>query len=80
MREFRAADLTRNTGDLFEAAALAPVAITKHRKPRFVVMSMQQYEAMTSDHGSQVAVDVADSRTLTVELPETRFYAVPFSA
>lgn len=60
MREFRAADLTRNTGDLFEAAALAPVAITKHRKPRFVVMSMQQYEAMTSDHGSQVAVDVAD--------------------
>lgn len=60
MKEFRAADLTRNTGDLFEAATLAPIAITKHRKPRFVVMSMQQYEAMTSVHGSQVVVDVAN--------------------
>tara|TARA_R110000737_G_scaffold347523_1_gene379221 strand:+ start:766 stop:1008 length:243 start_codon:yes stop_codon:yes gene_type:complete len=60
VKEFRAADLTRNTGDLFEAATVAPVAITKHRKPRFVVMSMQQYEAITSDHGSQVTLDVAN--------------------
>jgi prevent-host-death family protein len=47
MKQFAAADLTRNTGDLFEAAAVAPVAITKHRKPRFVVMSMEQYETLT---------------------------------
>nr|WP_249023737.1 hypothetical protein [Acetobacter ascendens] len=39
MKQFASGDLTRNTGDLFEAAAVAPVAITKHRKPRFVVMS-----------------------------------------
>lgn len=60
MKEFRAADLTRNTGDLFEAATVAPVAITKHRKPRFVIMSMERYEAMTKGHALQVAVDVAD--------------------
>lgn len=60
MKEFRAADLTRNTSDLFEAATLAPVAITKHRKPRFVIMSMQQYETMASGHSTQVAVDVAN--------------------
>lgn len=47
MREFAAGDLTRNTGDLFEAATVAPVAITKHRKPRYVVMSMERYEALT---------------------------------
>lgn len=54
MKQFAAGDLTRNTGDLFEAAAVAPVAITKHRKPRFVVMSMERYETLTStDTGSQ---------------------------
>ena len=60
MKQFPAGDLTRNTGDLFEAATLAPVAITKHRKPRFVIMSMERFEAMTAGPGSQVALDVAD--------------------
>lgn len=60
MKEFRAADLTRRTGDLFQAATLAPVAITKHRKPRFVVMSMERYEALTEGRGTQLAVAVAD--------------------
>lgn len=60
MKQFSAGDLTRNTGDLFEAAAIAPVAITKHRKPRFVVMSMERFEALTSGRSSQVALDVAD--------------------
>jgi prevent-host-death family protein len=60
MKQFTAGDLTRNTGDLFEAATVAPVAITKHRKPRFVVMSMERFEALTSGLGSQVAVDVTD--------------------
>ncbi|GBR25520.1 type II toxin-antitoxin system prevent-host-death family antitoxin [Gluconobacter japonicus] len=59
MKQFAAADLTRNTGDLFEAAAVAPVAITKHRKPRFVVMSMERYETLTNqDKGSQKAYAV----------------------
>ena len=60
MREFAAGDLTRNTGDLFEAAAVAPVAITKHRKPRYVVMSMERYEALTKSANHQIAVDVAE--------------------
>ncbi len=58
MKQFAAGDLTRNTGDLFEAATVAPVAITKHRKPRFVIMSMERFEALTTGHGSQVALDV----------------------
>ena len=60
MKQFAAGDLTRNTGDLFEAATVAPVAITKHRKPRFVIMSMERFKALTTGRGTQVALDVAD--------------------
>lgn len=60
MREFAAGDLTRNTGDLFEAATVAPVAITKHRKPRYVVMSVERYEALTRSEHNQVSISVAD--------------------
>lgn len=60
MKQFPAGDLTRNTGDLFEAASVAPVAITKHRKPRFVLMSMDRFEALTKGQGAQMAVNVAD--------------------
>lgn len=52
MKQFAAGDLTRNTGDLFEAAAVAPVAITKHRKPRFVVMSVERYETLANSHAA----------------------------
>ncbi|NVN11406.1 type II toxin-antitoxin system Phd/YefM family antitoxin [Nguyenibacter vanlangensis] len=60
MREFTAGDLTRSTGDLFEAATIAPVAITKHRKPRYVVMSMECYKTLTQGVSRQTALSVAD--------------------
>ena len=60
MRKFAAGDLTGKTGDLFEAATLAPVAITKHRKPRFVMMSMERYRALIAGSNHQVSIDVAD--------------------
>ena len=44
--EFKAADLTRHTSDLFDAAIRSPVAITKHRKPKFVLMSIDQYHQL----------------------------------
>ena len=39
--------LTRHTSDLFDAAIRSPIAITKHRKPKFVLMSMDQYQSLT---------------------------------
>lgn len=60
MKEFPAASLTRATGDLFAAASVAPVAITKHRKQRFVVMSVDWSEALTKERDSQLAVAVDD--------------------
>lgn len=48
MKMFKAADVTRNSGDVFAAAAAEPVAITKHSKPRFVVMSVEKYDKMVA--------------------------------
>ena len=52
--EFKAADLTRHTSELFDAAIRSPVAITKHRKPKFVLMSMDQYQALARGSAQQV--------------------------
>lgn len=48
MIEFKAGDITRNSGDVFAAAAVAPVTITKHSKPRFVVMTIERYKKMSA--------------------------------
>ena len=47
-QHFPAADLARRTGDVLDAATRAPVTITRHRKPRFVLMSVERYAAMTA--------------------------------
>lgn len=60
MKEFAAADLTRKTGDLFEAASVSPVAITKHRKPRFVIMSMERYEDLARGRDTRRAFHLDD--------------------
>ena len=60
MKKFQAKDITRNTADLWTAATVAPVAITKHRKARFVVMSVERYEELVGGEASQVSVDVAN--------------------
>ena len=46
-QHFPAADLARRTGDVLNAAARAPVTITRHRKPRYVLMSVERYERLT---------------------------------
>lgn len=46
MKQFPASDLSRQAAEFFDAAAVAPVAITKDGKPRFVVMSVAHYAAM----------------------------------
>jgi prevent-host-death family protein len=54
-QHFPAADLARRTGDVLDAAARAPVTITRHRKPRFVLMSVERYAAMTGGGETQQA-------------------------
>ena len=46
MRQFTTGDLNKQVGDVTDAAAREPVVLTKHRKPRFVLMSYEHYERL----------------------------------
>ena len=50
MRQFSTAELVKHVGDVTHAASQAPVAITQHRKPRFVLMTMERFEAMRQEN------------------------------
>lgn len=45
MKTFPTTDLKQNTGDVLDAANREPVAITRHSKPRYVLMSIDAYNA-----------------------------------
>ncbi len=63
MKRFQAKDLTRNIADLWTAATgatLAPVTNTKHRRSRFVVISVERNEALLDGRSSQVSVDITN--------------------
>jgi PHD/YefM family antitoxin component YafN of YafNO toxin-antitoxin module len=46
MRSFAINDLNKQVGEVTDAAAKAPVLITRHRKPRFIMMTYEHYERM----------------------------------
>lgn len=58
MKSYSSTDLKQNLGDVLAAAAQEPVAITRHAKPRYVLMSFETYEArMARDPRRAVAVE-----------------------
>lgn len=61
MKEFSSAELARNVAAVTDAATRAPVAITVYRKPKFVLMAIEDYHAITADRRRVYAMD---------ELPE----------
>ena len=46
MLSFTTADLNKRVGSVTGAAMREPVVITHHRKPRFVLMSVESYEQL----------------------------------
>jgi prevent-host-death family protein len=44
MRSFPSTDLKQTLGDVLDAASHEPITITKHKKPRYVLMSIRDYE------------------------------------
>ena len=48
MRTFTTHDLNKQVGEVTDAAAKAPVVITRHRKPRFVMMSYERFQRIQS--------------------------------
>ncbi len=60
MRQFSSTELSNNTGDVLAAAAQKPIAIARHGKPRFVVLSTEQFERLQHGHDTRRAVHVSD--------------------
>jgi prevent-host-death family protein len=50
MRAFSTVDLLRDLKTVTHAAAREPVAITQHRKPRFVLMAIEDFERLRAGH------------------------------
>ena len=48
MQTFTLSELVRKTADVQHAAAKAPVLITEHSNPRFVLMATSDYEKLTA--------------------------------
>jgi prevent-host-death family protein len=46
LRTFSTVELTQQIGAVTHAASREPVTITHHRKPRFVLMSVEDFEKM----------------------------------
>ena len=60
MRQFSATDLANKTGDVLALAAQQPVAIARHGKRRFVVLSTEEFEALRQGKDSRTAYHVDD--------------------
>lgn len=60
MKQFSATELAHKTGDVLAAAAQAPVTIARHGKPRFVVLTTEQYERLQARGASRRAFHVGE--------------------
>ncbi|MBB4193112.1 prevent-host-death family protein [Rhizobium aethiopicum] len=59
MRQFTTGDLNKQVGDVTDAASREPVVLTRHNKPRFVLMSYEHYERMRSSNDSRRALSTS---------------------
>ena len=62
MREFMLTDLNRRPGELLEVAAVEPVALTRYRRVRFVLMSAERYEGLAKGGGVSGSVGTGDAQ------------------
>jgi prevent-host-death family protein len=49
MREYTATELVDNAGDVLSVGAREEVEITRHGKPRFVLMSIERFERLLAN-------------------------------
>ncbi|SCM75236.1 Prevent-host-death family protein [uncultured Pleomorphomonas sp.] len=67
MRSFPSTELKRLIGDVLDAASREPVAITKHNKPRYILMSVHDYERrFPKDERRAYAADEMPDEHLTM--------------
>jgi len=62
MRSFSVHELNRRFGDVTHAASQEPVTLTQHRKPRYVLMTIERYEAINKrGHDSRRVLDASET-------------------
>jgi PHD/YefM family antitoxin component YafN of YafNO toxin-antitoxin module len=61
MREFSTVELLRDLKTVTHAAAREPVAITQHRKRRFVLMAIEDFERLKTARDPRRAFRVEDT-------------------
>ena len=60
MIQFSSTDLANKTGDVLSAAAQKPISIARHGKPRFVVMTTEEYARLTLAPSTRQAFRLED--------------------
>lgn len=60
MRHFTSTELANKTGDVLAVAAQEPVHIQRHGKSRFVLLSVEQFEALNSNKNPRRTVHIDD--------------------
>ena len=69
MRSFPSTHLKQTLGNVLDAASEAPITITRHSKPRYVLMSIRDYEQrFRKDERSALATkDMPDAHLALIE-------------
>lgn len=60
MKQFTTGDLNKQIGDITDAASREPVMLTRHKKPRFVLMSYEHYERMRTGGNPRRAYHISE--------------------
>ena len=55
---YKTSDLSRKAGDIIAEAMRRPVTLTRHNKPRLVLMNIEDYRRLRSDHDARNAYSV----------------------
>ena len=58
--EFPKTSINRRAGDIWAAAARGPVSLSDHGRSRFVIMSREEYDSLTSRRDPRQARATAD--------------------
>ena|SRR5947209_1147045 len=68
MRAFTTNDLNKQVGEVTDAATKSPVLITRHRKPRFVMMSYEHYQRIRGEADPRRAYAAGETPEAVAEL------------
>jgi prevent-host-death family protein len=68
MRAFTTNDLNKQVGEVTDAATKSPVLITRHRKPRFVMMSYEHYQQIRGEADPRRAYAAGETPEAVTEL------------